>query len=792
MKIRIHRVPSMALISLLSFLTLAAQTIAQSLPTTTSLSVISAGAPVTSVASGSVIQLTATVKSAGVAATVGQVNFCDASAGNCTDIHLLGTAQLTNTGTASLKFIPGIGSHNYKAVFAGTPDGSSKYAGSVSSAMALSVTAILPSTTTIAASGNPGNYTLTSSVTAAGSAVPLAGTVSFLDTSNANLSLGMATLVPGMPELNFLNSSTPPAGDLAWSVAVGDFNGDGIPDVVVANYGGDSVSVLLGKGDGTFTPAPNSPFTVTYDPLSIVVADFNGDGKLDLAMENGYYNGVVSIFLGNGDGTFTPAANSPITVGGPFFTPGAVAAGDFNGDGIPDLVAMNDNNITSQPGTMTVLLGRGDGTFAPTANSPLAAGSAPISIAVGDFNGDGISDLAVANFAGNNVTILLGVGNGTFTSAKNSPIAVGSFPTAIAAGDFNGDGILDLAVTNSEYTSSSTGSVSVLLGNGDGTFKAATNSPITVGGDPWSVAVGDFNGDGKLDLVVVNNSDDTVTILLGSGNGEFTQASISPVGMGDFPQSAAVGDFNGDGVSDMAVANSGSSNTTVLLSHLTQTATTMVSGISAIGSGPHLVEASYAGAADYAGSISQTVSLVGSSFTVAGSAVSLGPGATTGNTSTITVSPTGGFTGSVVMTAAVTASPAGAQNLPTFSFAATSPVSISGASAATATLTIFTTAATSAALLVPQNSGIRWYAAAVSALGFLFLVSMPAPGRSARIRIALLIFLMALTAGLSACGGSGGGGGGGNPGTTPGAYTITVTGTSGTAAATNTVTLTVQ
>jgi hypothetical protein len=739
-----------------------------------------------------VLKLTATVNSGNTPVAVGQVNFCDASATACADIHLLGTSQLTSSGTASLKFTPGVGSHSYKPVFAGTPNGNPKFGGSASSAVALSVTAMLPSATTITAAGSPGNYTLTSSVTASGSAVSLAGAVSFLDTSNANFSLGMAPLVAGTPQLNFVNSSTPRAGDLAWSVAVGDFNGDGIPDFVVANYGDGTVSVLLGKGDGTFTPAPNSPFAVTYDALSIVVADFNGDGKLDVAMENGYYNGVVSIFLGNGDGTFTSAANSPITVGGPFIQPGAVVAGDFNGDGIPDLVATNAQYVPNIPSTMTVLLGKGDGTFTPAPNSSVSVGSAPISIAAGDFNGDGVPDLAMVDFYGNTEIILLGTGNGTFTAAKNSPIAVGTEPAGVAIGGFNGDGILDLAVANCAYTIGSPGSVTVLLGNGDGTFTPAANSPVTVGANPRSLAVGDFNRDGNLDLAVANQNDDTVTILLGSGNGQFAPAAASPLMVGDFPQSTAVADFNGDGISDIAVVNYGTSNTTVFLSQLTQTAAATVSGISALGSGPHLVEASYAGGADYAGSISQTVSLVGSSFTVAGTVVSLSPGATTGNTSSITVSPTGGFTGSVVMTAAITASPAGAQNLPTFRFASTSPVSISGASAATATLTILTTAPGSAALVVPGSSPRSWYAAGISALAFLFLVSIPAPGRSARTTIALLVLLVALTAGLSGCGGSGGGGGGGNPGTTPGTYTITVTGTSGNATATGAVTLTVQ
>ena len=179
-------------------------------------------------------------------------------------------------------------------------------------------------------------------------------------------------------------------------------------------------------------------------------------------------------------------------------------------------------------------------------------------------------------------------------------------------------------------------------------------------------------------------------------------------------------------------------------------------------------------------------------FSIGGTAVSVGPGATAGNTSTITVTPSGGFTGSVVLTAAVTSSPTGAQDLPTLSFGSTSPVSITGSSAGTATLTISTTAATSGVLAYPVRPGIRWYNAGGTVLAFVLLFGIPAPGRGGRTRLGLLVFLMIFMGGLIACGSGGGGGGGGNPGTTPGTYTVTVTGTTGSTMATGTVTLTVQ
>jgi hypothetical protein len=583
--------------------------------TTTILEVTSDGTPVKSVAAGTVITLTATVKSGGVAVTAGQVSLCDAAVKYCTDIYLLGLAQLTKAGTAVLKFVPGIGSHTYRAIFAGTPGGTLQYGGSASGVKPLAVTGLYPTTTAIAKSGRVGNYTLRAMVTGVVNSVGVAapsGTVSFRDTSYDNQLLGAAGLGMGKASLSFLNSSNPPVGNVPWSATTADFNGDGFLDLAVANYSDGTVSILLGNSDGTFTAAPNSPIPVTFDPESIVAADFNGDGKIDLVMENSYYNGVLTILLGNGDGTFTPAPGSPITVGGPLLAPGAVGVGDFNGDGIPDLVATNSSDIAGEPSTMTVLLGKGDGTFTPTTSSTVTVGSTPISIAAGDFNGDDIPDLAIVNFYDNDVTIFLGNGDGTFRTAANSPVAVGSFPTSITMGDFSGNGILDLAVTNSNYTSGSAGSVTLLMGKGDGTF-APTASPITVGKDPSAVVVGNFNGYGNADLAVANNGDDTITILLGRGNGEFT--AQKPTDVGDFPQAVAVGDFDGDGISDLAVANSGSGTCSILLTQLTQTATAVVTGIAPVGSGTHLVDANYQGDETYRGSTSPTVILIGSGAT---------------------------------------------------------------------------------------------------------------------------------------------------------------------------------
>jgi uncharacterized protein (TIGR03437 family) len=339
------------------------------------------------------------------------------------------------------------------------------------------------------------------------------------------------------------------------SIAVGDFNGDGNPDIVAANSVDNTVTVLLSNlsnAAGGFTPAPGSPFAVGVSPHSVAVADFNLDGNLDIVTANSG-GSTVTVLLGNGVGGFTAAAGSPFAVG---TNPQSVAVADFNGDGKPDIVTANNGS-----NDVTVLLGilsNAAGGFAPAAGSPFPVGLFPEAVAVGDFNGDGKPDLVTANSGNSTARILLGNGSGGFTGGSAFP--VGSFPQSAAVADLNGDGKPDIVMANS-----GSNTITVLLGSGSGAFTPAAGSPFAVGPSPQSVAVVDINGDGKPDIVTANAVGNTVTVLLGNGSGGFTAAAGSPFAAGATPISVAAADFNGDGRADIAIANIGAGAVTVLL-----------------------------------------------------------------------------------------------------------------------------------------------------------------------------------------------------------------------------------
>jgi hypothetical protein len=350
---------------------------------------------------------------------------------------------------------------------------------------------------------------------------------------------------------SFLGPVNYATGPYPQAVVAADFNNDGVLDLAVVNYSSSNVSILLGNADGTFQGALN--FTTGTAPLSVAVGDFNADGKLDIVTANAY---DISILLGNGNGTFQAPTNIGIGIG-IGSNPTSVAVGDFNGDGKLDL-GVTANTTLSYYGSIysngyaNVLLGNGDGTF--QAAQSFAAGSGyHTSAAVGDFNGDGKQDFAMANFDYGTVSVLLGDGRGALGAPTD--FSAGDHPQSVATADVNGDGKLDLVTANLWGAN-----VSVLLGNGNGTFQAPVTS--AVGPNPTAVAVGDFNRDGKPDLAVINSSG--VSVLLGNGNGTFQNPLTYATG-GSPPLSVAVGDFNGDGFPDLAVANYGSNTVSVLL-----------------------------------------------------------------------------------------------------------------------------------------------------------------------------------------------------------------------------------
>ena len=866
--------------------------------TTAMLSVTSGGAAVTTVTSGSVVTLTATVTAGAVVVTPGQVNFCDASVTYCTDIHRIGTAQLTSQGTAILKFVPSIGSHSYVAVFMGTPNGTPAHAGSTSSSATFTVTGTYPTTTTITQSGTAGNYTLsatvTGSVNATGPAAP-GGTVSFLDTSTNSAVLGTGSLGTATQTTNWTSSvplvNTPESASSGDGVpTVADFNGDGIPDLAIVKD--NDLVVWLGDGSGNFTQVSDTPTTGANNPIAnpqlMKVGDFNDDGKLDVAV--GVGDSSVTMFLGNGDGTFRQAPNSPFSL--PNYVSSLWTVGDFNGDGQLDLlIAVNSGPTVNQ---VQVLFGNGDGTFS-TISAATSFGTADDNQAifgVADFNGDGKLDILTTPSSYGDpgygiANVLFGNGDGTFTPTTLFNNSITGYVTAGEAADFNGDGKEDFVI------SSYPNYLTFFLGNGDGTFTQSTQSMSGFSGNAI-LAIADFNGDGKVDLVASSGGGpNTLFELLGNGDGTFAPQTLIPDTIA--VRGVSSGHLRGDTASDLVEI--GNNEIQVLSPRLTQTATATVTSISPLGSGTHQIEASYPGDISYASSTSTTigltaqpaaptVSVVVSSSTitntqpltvtvsVSGSAnnpiptgsVSLtsgsfssgnaalnnsnttinipagslaagndtltvsytgdanyiaaagsasvsvtvippgftitdtpvtitAPGATTANTSTVTVMPVGGFGGSVALTATITSSPSGAQNPPTVSFGSSSPLSVTTNGAATATLTITTTPATTSAMAHPTRRGDPWLTTRATAFACVLLFAIRGkPRRWPSILgvVALSIALTTLAVGCSSGTKSTGGSSISNPGTTAGTYNITITGTSGSLTATSTVAVTVQ
>jgi hypothetical protein len=399
---------------------------------------------------------------------------------------------------------------------------------------------VLPGPVTgLASSSHPDASTWYSNSEPVFSWASLANTVGFSWVFDQSL-----TTTPPDHQLGFATTTaavSTAADTLPWEAAVGDFNNDGKLDVATANYGDDTVSVIPGNSDGTFGNAivTDTGFSNNhYGPHSVAVGNFNNDGNLDLAVADFLY-GRISILLGKGDGTFDEG--QVFLYGSPQInSASSVIVADFNGDGDQDLaVADYHDNCVS------VLLGHGDGTFGVKAE--YAAGTNAEAVTTADFNHDNKADLAVANWGAGTVSVLLGIGDGTFATAVDS--TVGSGPHGIATGDFNGDGWADLAVANW-----SSNSVSVLLNDGTGAFPPVAATVPSVGSVPSSVAIGDYDGDGHQDVAVADqDAPGRVTLLFGKGDGTFY--APLPTAVDAWPHGIASGDFDGDGRPDIVVTH---------------------------------------------------------------------------------------------------------------------------------------------------------------------------------------------------------------------------------------------
>ncbi|CAF2018522.1 unnamed protein product [Rotaria magnacalcarata] len=382
------------------------------------------------------------------------------------------------------------------------------------------------------------------------------------------------------------------------SIAVGDFNKDSWPDMVVANHIVNDIAIYFGQNGTSFSTPIQYPTGNGSTPYIVAVGDFTNDSILDIAVAN-FGTNSIGVFLGIGNGSFEKHAELSMGSSRPIF----VSLSDLNNDTILDIITANYGTQS-----ISILFGYGNGNFSSPTSYSTGYDSFPSSVATGDFNNDTYLDLAIANYGTDNVQILFGNQNVNFTNGLTISTRIGSRPNSITVGDFNQDDYQDIAVAN--YGSNKIG---IFLNNGNGTFgKQVTYS--TNASSPYSIGVGDFNQDNLLDLIVTNNGTGNIAFFLGYGNGSFVQVRMHSTGAfssisfalcdvnkdhrldilvvsndtgvidillgsfegfenqmtfstGSVPNSVAVGDFNNDTQLDIVVANSHDKNVSVLLGY---------------------------------------------------------------------------------------------------------------------------------------------------------------------------------------------------------------------------------
>jgi len=372
---------------------------------------------------------------------------------------------------------------------------------------------------------------ISAALTATDLVAPSSGSVSVVNPSPGGGQSNAVWMPVGFPSpAPVLTGTAQPTGTGPAALTAADFNTDGKLDLAIANSGANTVSILLGNGDGTF--APRADYATGMQPVAVAAADLNHDGILDLVVVNQADN-TVSVLLGGAGGVL--GLQTPYATGN---GPVAVALADLNADGNLDLAVANQAD-----NTVSILFGNGDGTFA--AHLDYAAGPSPAALVAGDFNADGKLDLAVANdFPNGTITVLLNHGDGSYVPGVS--YATGD-SESLAALDVNGDGKLDLTAVNElEQT------LSVYTGNGDGTFRLGPYQSTQLNRNPLALAVADVNNDGTLELLMAGNSTNGFTTLENNNEGVFTV--LSEFGTGTGVAAMAAGDFNNDGSIDVALA----------------------------------------------------------------------------------------------------------------------------------------------------------------------------------------------------------------------------------------------